>query len=77
MSKPEFYTARELAEALASYGDMRIGAAVVNADDEQDGPHLRLRLETTRLGDSNVLAITGYAPHWGDSTEDEDDDEQG
>lgn len=72
MSKPEFYTARELAEALASYGDMKIGATVVNADDEQDGPHLRIRLEVTHFGAGNVLAITGYAPTWGDDNEDDE-----
>lgn len=75
MSKPTYYTARELAEALLTYGDMKVGTSVVNADDEVDGPHLRIRLEITHFGAGNVVSLTGYAPAWGDPSDDEDDED--
>ncbi len=63
MSKPEPYTAAELAEALRAYGDMPVVVMTVDPNDNETDPIVPIRLEigNRHLGVGNFyVAITAY-----------------
>jgi hypothetical protein len=66
MSKPEQYSAAELADALRQYGDMPVAVSIVDAADRQ-GPivdSLRLEMTPDPEGRRRVI-LAGYTDQEG------------